>query len=146
VFTARTGLKFVDRDGLFLSPEKCTEMFAIADARKFNFPDYNATGKLELASQAYRGHIDAILGLDYINVDQIRQKKFKVCLDAVNGKRQRSSARGVRTHEKVLTGGYTHRRRRWTHNDGAAEGVGLYGGGHQPRADRSLCALARAHP
>lgn len=79
------GLKFVDRDGLFLSPEKCAEMFAIADARKFAFPDYNATGKLELAPQAYRGHIDAILGLDYIKADQIRAKKFKVCLDAVNG-------------------------------------------------------------
>ncbi len=75
----------MDRDGLFLSPEKCAEMFAIADARKFAFPDYNATGKLELAPQAYRGHIDAILGLDYIKADQIRAKKFKVCLDAVNG-------------------------------------------------------------
>jgi len=79
------GLKFVDRDGLFLSPEKCKQMFALAGAGKFHCPDYNHTGKLTIDHNAYRKHIDAILALEYIKPEQIRARKFKVVLDTVNG-------------------------------------------------------------
>lgn len=39
------GLKFVDRDSLFLSPQGCAEMFRIADAGAFTFPSYQKMGK-----------------------------------------------------------------------------------------------------
>lgn len=94
-----TGLKFVDKDGLFLSPEKCKKMFTIADEHKFAYPDYTATGKLELDHKAYRSHIDAILALDYIKPEQIRAKKFRVCLDAVNG--TFSSSSGILEHQLI---------------------------------------------
>lgn len=38
------GLKFVDRDSLFLSPAGCTEMFKLADANAFVFPSYQKMG------------------------------------------------------------------------------------------------------
>lgn len=34
LLTLVTGLKFVGSDGLFLAPEKCTELFEIADKGK----------------------------------------------------------------------------------------------------------------
>ena len=84
------GLKFVDNDGLFLSPELCQEMFAYADAH----PEPEASsmkveeeGALEVLPEnaaAYR-HVDAILELPYIKPDTIKKQNIKVCLDTVCG-------------------------------------------------------------
>jgi len=80
------GLKFVDRDGCFLLPEKCEEMFKMAAHQSsFRYPDFNAGGKVEIFDRAGQAHIDAILSLPYINVPQIKSRHFKVVLDAVNG-------------------------------------------------------------
>jgi len=79
------GLKFVGSDGLFLSPDKCTELFAIAAAGTFQYVTYEHTGHLSVDDTAAQKHIDFIMKLPYINVDKIRSKKFKICLDSVNG-------------------------------------------------------------
>jgi phosphomannomutase len=79
------GLKFVQSDGLFLSPDKCKELFAIADKGEFQFPSYEHTGHVHIEPNGAQEHIDAIMKLPYINVDKIRQKKYKVVLDSVNG-------------------------------------------------------------
>jgi len=79
------GLKFVGSDGLFLAPDKCVELFAIADKGAFAYPSYEATGKINPNTTAAQAHIDAILALPYIKVDSIRQRKFKIVLDTVNG-------------------------------------------------------------
>lgn len=43
-FISFLGLKFVDRDSLFLAPAGCTEMFKLADATAFSFPSYQKMG------------------------------------------------------------------------------------------------------
>eukprot|EP01111_Echinosteliopsis_oligospora_P002882 TRINITY_DN1459_c0_g1_i3.p1 TRINITY_DN1459_c0_g1~~TRINITY_DN1459_c0_g1_i3.p1 ORF type:complete len:458 (-),score=158.74 TRINITY_DN1459_c0_g1_i3:31-1404(-) len=79
------GLKFISADGLFLSPELCKEMFAIADKGNFTYPGYEATGKLTNNEEAAQAHINALLSLPYIRPDSIKSRKFKIVLDAVNG-------------------------------------------------------------
>lgn len=79
------GLKFVGPDGLFLPPQRCLELFAIADAGGFAYPSYDLTGSSSQDTSAAQAHIDAIFALPYINKDAIRQKKFKIVLDTVNG-------------------------------------------------------------
>jgi len=80
------GLKFVDNDGLFLRPEKCTELFKIADnPSSILFQAYDKLGSLTTYPHASKAHIDAILALPQINVDAVANRKFKVCLDTVNG-------------------------------------------------------------
>lgn len=79
------GLKFVGPDGLFLAPQKCLELFAIADKGGFNYPSYEHTGNSSPDATAAQAHIDAILKLPYINADAIRKRKFKIVLDTVNG-------------------------------------------------------------
>jgi len=79
------GLKFVGPDSLFLDPEKCIELFALADKGDFTFPMYDATGTLVLKPDAAQIHIDAILKLPYVRADSIRKRKFKIVLDTVNG-------------------------------------------------------------
>jgi len=80
------GLKFVEKgEGLFISPEKCEQLFALADSGKFEYAPYNQFGSISELKTAKEEHIHHTLSLPYINVSQVREKKYKVVLDSVNG-------------------------------------------------------------
>ncbi|EGG19760.1 Phosphomannomutase [Cavenderia fasciculata] len=83
------GLKFIGPDGLFVSPDNCDRLFGLADQDPVpiqeTFVKYNQLGSIERMTTANQLHIDSVFKLPYINVDKIRAKKFKVCLDSVNG-------------------------------------------------------------
>jgi phosphomannomutase len=78
------GLKFVGSDGLFLSPPKCKEMFALIPDIQVNTTE-NAKGMITLYSLAVKDHIKAIIELPEINVEKVKPRKFKVVLDTING-------------------------------------------------------------
>jgi len=81
------GLKFVDADGLFLAPERCIEFFEIAKNvdKTVKYLGYDQSGTLTHHTSALQEHIDLILKLPFLKLDVIRAKKYKVCLDAING-------------------------------------------------------------
>ena len=80
------GLKFVDSNGLFLDPALCDQLFTMAtNLDGISYSGYDKPGKLQLHSTAIEEHIDLILSLPYLKLDQIRNRRFKVCLDAING-------------------------------------------------------------
>lgn len=82
------GLKFVDRDGLFLSPELCTKMYEMAaDASNLetSFATWNDGGSVEHASHAIESHLESIFSLPYVNAETVSIRKYKVVLDAING-------------------------------------------------------------
>jgi len=69
-------LKFLNSKGMFLGPNEAKELFAKADA----------FGKKE--NSLLNGddmHIKATLELPYVDVQKIKERKFKVAIDAVNG-------------------------------------------------------------
>lgn len=78
-------LKFLDERGIFLGPDSIGDLFSIADAGKFIYPDYRQMGTAEVLNDADAVHIDATLAIPFIDVEAIRAKHFKVALDAVNG-------------------------------------------------------------
>ena len=78
-------LKFLNSKGLFLGPNDVKQLFALADANQFSYPDYRAIGKYEVAPDADGVHIEGTLKIPYVDVDAIRAKHFKVAVDAVNG-------------------------------------------------------------
>ncbi len=78
-------LKFLNSKGLFLGPNDVKQLFALADANQFSYPDYRAIGKYEVAPDADCVHIEGTLKIPYVDVDAIRAKHFKVAVDAVNG-------------------------------------------------------------
>jgi phosphomannomutase len=76
------GLKFVDRDGLFLRPERCRTLFAAADvwaAARGSVDSTLADGT------AVAEHVAAILGQPYIDVKVVRACGLRVVVDAVCG-------------------------------------------------------------
>ena len=80
------GLKFIESgDGLFISPEKCELLFDLADKNNQDYPQYDKMGSVETNTTAIKEHIDCILNLPYIDTNLIKSKKYKVCVDSVNG-------------------------------------------------------------
>ncbi len=78
------GLKFLQTDGTFLSPDQCEELFKAFDQNvSINPPD--SLGVVSDYSTANEEHIEKVLAAKCIDADNIRKKKFKVVIDAVNG-------------------------------------------------------------
>ena len=77
-------MKFVDKNGMFLIPEKADKFIKMLD-NKPDFVDWSKIGKITEDFQATQRHIDKILQIPYIDIEKIRLKKYKVVIDSVNG-------------------------------------------------------------
>jgi len=77
------GLKFIDSDGLFFPPEKAEQLFELAEAGGFQTVPVESLGKTVVKDNAVEEHINRILKLDYIDVNALKKKKFKVVVDTV---------------------------------------------------------------
>ena len=78
------GLKFLQKDGTFLSPEQCEELFKTVD-RNVSIEPPDSLGVVSDYSTANEEHIDKVLAAKCIDTDNIRKNNFKVVIDAVNG-------------------------------------------------------------
>ncbi|MCK5119624.1 MAG: phosphoglucosamine mutase, partial [Candidatus Latescibacteria bacterium] len=79
------GLKFVGPSGTFLDDGEGSELLKIYAGDCSEKSPWDGLGRVERRSDAISRHIDRILALDIIQVDRIRERKFKVVLDCVNG-------------------------------------------------------------
>lgn len=78
------GLKFIAQTGMFLNAEENEKLWSIAEGQKFNYAAWNKLGQ-HIADESFiQNHIDSVLSLPYINVEQIRKRKFKVVVDCIN--------------------------------------------------------------
>ena len=78
------GLKFLQKDGTFLSADQCNTLFASVDNQdKLN--EAEVAGKVSVYNSANEEHIAKVFSAKCIQPDTIRSKKFKVVIDAVNG-------------------------------------------------------------
>ena len=78
------GLKFLQTDGTFLSPEQCEDLFKAVD-QNILLDSADLLGVVEEYKAANDEHIHRVLAAKCIDVKNIRKKKFKVVIDAVNG-------------------------------------------------------------
>ena len=78
------GLKFLQTDGTFLSPEQCEELFKVVD-QNISIDPPHSLGVVSEYSTSNEEHIEKVLAAKCIDADSIRKKKFKVVIDAVNG-------------------------------------------------------------
>ena len=78
------GLKFLQTDGTFLSPEQCEELFKAVD-HNVSIDPTDSLGVVSDYSTANEEHIDKVLAAKCIDTDNIRKNNFKVVIDAVNG-------------------------------------------------------------
>ena len=78
------GLKFLQSDGTFLTPEQCEKLFKAVD-HNVSIVQPDSFGVVSDYSTANEEHIDKVLIAKCIDTDNIRKKKFKVVIDCVNG-------------------------------------------------------------
>ncbi len=78
------GLKFLQTDGTFLSPEQCEKLFKTVD-QNVSIDPPDSLGVVSDYSTANEEHIDKVLAAKCIDIDNIRKNNFKVVIDAVNG-------------------------------------------------------------
>ena len=77
------GLKFLSEEGVFLNPRQWKRLLSIYHGNKINRVPFSLLGKVRENSLALSTHIEKIL--NYLNVDLIRRKRFRVALDCANG-------------------------------------------------------------
>ena len=70
------GLKFMDENGRFLSPENAKQVYQLADRGDFRYMDWKQLGNETRDSGANGRHIEAILGLPFIDVSALKKRKF----------------------------------------------------------------------
>ena len=82
--TEYNGLKFLQKDGTFLSLDQCDKLFASVDNEDV-LDKAEVAGKASYYNSADEEHINKVLSASCIEPDKIHSKKIKVVIDAVNG-------------------------------------------------------------
>ena len=77
-------LKLLNEKGEFLNKAQGEEVLRIAEAEDFEYADVDHLGKYIEDDSYDQKHIDMVLGLDLVDVEAIKARKFKVAFDAVN--------------------------------------------------------------
>ena len=77
-------LKLLNEKGEFLNKAQGEEVLRIAEAEDFEYADVDHLGKYIENDTYDQKHIDMVLGLDLVDVEAIKARRFKVAFDAVN--------------------------------------------------------------
>ena len=77
-------LKLLNSEGEFISGEDGAEVLSKAESGQFRFAGVDKLGTYREDDSYMQKHIDAILALDLVDVEQIKKAKLKIVVDAVN--------------------------------------------------------------
>ncbi len=79
------GLKFIGKDGIFLSEEQGEKLERMVQSSMIPYKSWNRMGKLRVSELLILKHISKILKLRYIKAQRIEKRKLRVVLDCNNG-------------------------------------------------------------
>ena len=82
--TEWNAMKFVAENGMFLFPENASALVS-SFQNEVDYVGWDKVGKLTQDDNATARHIEKILNISYLNIKNIKAKKFKVVIDSVNG-------------------------------------------------------------
>ncbi len=77
-------LKLLNEKGEFISAKDGEEVLQIAETEDFTFAEVKKLGKYSQNDSYLQKHIEMILALPLVDVEAIRNKNFKIAVDAVN--------------------------------------------------------------
>ena len=77
-------LKLLDENGEFLNSNEGKKIVEYSENKNFIFSDVHKLGTITKSSDSMNSHIQSVLDLDLVNVDDIKSKKLKIVVDAVN--------------------------------------------------------------
>ena len=77
-------LKLLNSSGEFISEKDGLQVLKIAADEKFVFQEVQSIGQRKEVNDYFKKHIDKILSLDLVDKKAVKEKKFRIALDAVN--------------------------------------------------------------
>lgn len=77
-------LKLLNSKGEFISEKDGLQVLQIAEDEKFLFEEVQSLGQRTEVNNYIKKHIDKILALELVDKKAIREKKFRIAVDAVN--------------------------------------------------------------
>ncbi len=77
-------LKFLNEKGEFISKADGEQLLALLSEGAIRYAPVDRLGKYETATGWIEKHVETLLGMPEVDVESIRQKKFKVVVDPVN--------------------------------------------------------------
>ena len=78
-------LKLLNSKGEFMTPEENKTMLANFEKAQDRYKPWNELGVYKEFPEGLKIHMDAVLQMPHLDVEKIRQRKFRVLLDCVNG-------------------------------------------------------------
>ena len=78
-------LKLLNSTGQFMTPEENKTMLEKMDDADRNYKRWDEIGKNSFYNEGMQNHVNAVLSMKYIELEAIRERKFKVLVDCVNG-------------------------------------------------------------
>jgi len=77
-------LKLLNHKGEFISGEDGQAILDLAESGNYNFSEVKKIGKYTTQDHYIQKHIDMVINMPLVDVAAIRERKFKVVVDAVN--------------------------------------------------------------
>ena len=77
-------LKLLNSEGEFLTAADGAEVLANAEAENFNYAEVDKLGTLTIDDSFNQHHIDSVLQLKLVDVEAIKKRQFRVCVDTIN--------------------------------------------------------------
>lgn len=77
-------LKLLNNEGEFLTKDDGNEVLNIAEREDFDYADVDHLGSYTEDNSYNQRHIDAVLALDLVDVEAIKNAHFKVVVDTIN--------------------------------------------------------------
>ena len=77
-------LKLLNREGEFLTAADGAEVLRMAEEEHFNYAEVDQLGSCTIDDSFNQRHIDSVLQLKLVDVEAIKARKFRVCVDTIN--------------------------------------------------------------
>ncbi len=77
-------LKLLNNKGEFLNAANGAEILKIAETDSYVFSEVDDLGSITINETYIEKHIEAVLNLSLVDIEKVKQAKFKVVVDAVN--------------------------------------------------------------
>ena len=82
--TQWNALKLLNREGEFLTAADGAEVLRIAEAEDFDYAPVERLGRVVADDTMNQRHVQSVLDLRLVDVEAIRQRRFRVCADTIN--------------------------------------------------------------
>ncbi len=78
-------LKLLNSEGEFLTPDESRDFLSLLDNEENNYVRWNEIGKYYDFHEGLENHVNDVLKMDLLNLKRLRERRFRVLLDCVNG-------------------------------------------------------------